>query len=163
MRSLVWTLLCLLLVLPAAAATRDAKTDLWIAHLTQFTAAHPELTDEQRSVVFQGVDLLAAGMLKQLHSPTASEAADARRALDTFKARAAGAFPKPLYAEAFVRLGRSPLPAKLEKPGGAAPRIPDCDCAPGSGDCAGDCVTGSCRVMPDCGAFGTDICTGLCW
>jgi len=145
---------------PLNAAT---KTDLWIAHLTSFLATHSDLTAEQRAVVVEGRELLADGLLSRLHSPSAKEAADARAALSSLKMRASASLPKALYAEAFVRLPRPASSAPQTLPGSAMPMITNCNCEPNTGDCPGECLTGSCRIMPDgCGIFGTDICTGLC-
>jgi hypothetical protein len=140
------------------------ETNLWIAHLDQYQAQHSELTEEQQSVILQGRDLLAAGLLHRLRSADARDAADARDLFEAFKARASNAFSRAAYAEAFVRLGRPSSSRQSNAPGGAVSMIPDCDCNPSLGDCGGECVTGSCRVMPDgCGTFGTSICYGLCW
>jgi hypothetical protein len=151
-------------VIPAGSPSDPAlQTDLWISHLKNFAAAHPELTNEQRGVVSEGSELLAEGLLRHLRSTAAGEVADARKALEAFKTRASELFSRELYAEAFVRLERPAVPLKPGVPGSATPRIPDCDCNPTSGAC-GECVTGSCRVMPDgCGTMGTDLCYGLCW
>jgi len=139
------------------------QTNLWISHLARYEAMHSGLTDEQRSILLQGRDLLAAGLLRRLGSPNAGEAADAHSALAEFKARASNAFSMEAYAEAFVRLGRSSSSRQSRVPGAAVPMVPYCDCNPGSGECGGECVTGSCRAMPDgCGIFGTDPCFGLC-
>jgi hypothetical protein len=150
----------------AATAERASdptlQTDLWISHLKRFMAAH-ELTGEQQAVVAEGSDLLANGLLRRIHSAAAGEATEARSALSSFKARASRVFSKELYIEAFVRLERPSSLLKAGVPGSATPQIPYCDCDPSTGDCAGECVTGHCRVMPDgCGIFGSQICYGLC-
>jgi hypothetical protein len=139
------------------------QEDLWISHLTRFIGIHSELTDEQRSILLQGRDLLAAGLLRRLHSSDAREAADARIALATFKARASSSFSSQVYAEAFVRLEKPKSPARLRPPSSAIPMVPWCDCNSYSGECAGECMSG-CRAMPEgCGMYGTDPCFGLCW
>ena len=137
------------------------RADLWIAHLDYFTAAHPQLSDEQKSIVAQGRALLAGGLLAKLRSKDGREAADTRRALEAFKGRASSAFSRELYAEAFVRLNQPRL-ATPGVPGGATSMMPDCECS-GSGECGGfECYNVTCRFQPGCGMFGTEICVGLC-
>jgi hypothetical protein len=154
MRSIT-CLFTLIFALSAYSADQTLQTDRWISHLTRYEATHSELTDEQRSILLQGRDLLAAGLLRQLRSSDTREAADAHRVLDAFKARASNAFSRDAYAEAFIRLGRAPRTA--------VSMVPECDCNASTGECGGECVTGSCRAMPEgCGTFGTDACFGLC-
>jgi hypothetical protein len=142
------------------------QTELWALHLSRFTSAHPELTDEQRSVVFEARGLLATGLLQSLRSPDPEVAEAARNALLYFEARASRSFTKELYAEAFVRLGPAipRTPAEREAWMKVAPLSPDCYCNPNFDDCGGgECFTGGCRVMPDgCGTFQAWICTGFC-
>lgn len=139
------------------------QTDLWISHLTRFVSVHAELTDEQRSIVLQGRDLLAAGLLQRLHSSDGREAADARNALAAFKARASSSFSSDVYAEAFIRRDKPKSPARLRPPSSAIPMVPDCDCSSATGECPGSCMSG-CRATPEgCGMFQADPCFGLCW
>lgn len=163
MRSLTVVLIVTLVLSAGAvvAAEREAnQTTLWIYHLDQFVTTHPQLTAEQRAIVAEGRRLLQEGVLERLQSPVATESQAARKALDAFIARASASFTRGLYSEAFVRLERGP---RAKPPLAATAMIPDCDCSPSDGNC-GECVTGSCRVMPDgCGTFGTSICYGLCW
>jgi hypothetical protein len=139
------------------------RAELWISHLTRFVGVHTELTDEQRSIVLQGRDLVSAGLLRRLHSPDAREAADARTALATFKARASSSFSRDVYAEAFIRLEKPKSPSRIRPPSSAIPMVPDCDCSSATGECPGSCMSG-CRATPEgCGTFDGDPCFGLCW
>jgi hypothetical protein len=141
------------------------QTNLWVSHLTRFASVHSEMTDEQRSIVLQGRDLLAGGLLLRLHSSDVREAATARGVLAAFKTRASDSFSREAYAEVFVRLRQPSSSSRLRPPSSAIPTVPYCDCNSYTGECGGGaCVTGSCRAMPEgCGTFGTDACFGLCW
>ena len=151
------TVICALVTHAAGPGTQSTATDLWVSHLTRFADTHSELTEEQRAIVLEGRDLVADGLLGRFRSADPREAAAARTALASFKTRAASAFSRELYAEAFVR------PPQLHAPARALPMVPNCDCNPGGGECLSDCVTGSCRAMPEgCGTFGLDACFGLC-
>ena len=155
-------LLCLLAVTFTLSAEvpsfspAAAPTD-WVATLDRFAAGHPDLSDAQQALVGEGRELLEDGLLAKLHSTDAAEAADAKRALASFKARAKEAFSKELYVEAFVpRCGQRSATR-------ARGMVPYCDCNSYTGECAGDCPVGGCRAMPEgCGMWGTDACFGLC-
>lgn len=132
-----------------------ADTDRWIAHLSQFAASHPGLTAAQQAIVTEGQELLRQGLRAKFRSPDAEEAADARRTLEAFKLRASRAFSRQLFADAFLRIAKPPRDASA--------MAPDCDCNDYTGECLSDCVTGSCRAMPEgCGFMGFDACFGLC-
>ena len=156
MRTLVCLIAICALFVPTLSA--DDRTDAWVAHLTQFTAAHPELTVEQKAVIQEARTLLEAGLLPNLRSADATLVSITRSMYDSFKTRAVSVFPKELYAEAFVRPAKT---IRIGIPGGAVSRIPDCDC---NSETSCDCVGGGCRVTQDgCGPLGGSICTGLCW
>ena len=156
-------LLCLLAVMFTVTLSADlpsftsARTHTdWIAHLDRFAAAHPELTNAQKAVVADGRELLEGGLLGRMHSADTAEAAEARRAFESFQARAMRTFSNALFNEGFTRPAQPGTKSRA--------MIPDCDCDPNAGDCPGDCVTGSCRVMPEgCGLWGQGICWGRCW
>jgi hypothetical protein len=45
----------------AVRGVPELKNELWVVHLEQFRASHPELTDEQRSVVLESLAFLREG------------------------------------------------------------------------------------------------------
>ncbi|HYI09577.1 MAG TPA: bacteriocin fulvocin C-related protein [Thermoanaerobaculia bacterium] len=139
-----------------------ARAALWVQHLENFVAAHPELTEEQRSFITEGRALLEGGVLQALRSAEPREVESARAAMKGFEARASRSFSRELFAQAFVRLGR-----KQRQSTGIVqvPNLrPECFCNPMWDECSGgECYTGECLVMPEgCGPFGWGNCTGMC-
>jgi len=148
----------------ASGSERAVRAELWIQHLDQFAATHPGLTDEQRSIVLAGRELLSGGVLQSLQSSAPKQVEAARRSMLAFEARASQSFSRELYAEAFVRLAERPQRARTSGIQLVSMLKPECFCNPNYNECGGgECFTGGCLVMPDgCGTFGWDICTGLC-
>ena len=108
----------------------QAVQDAWTAHLLAFLAAHPELSDDQRDVVFQGLGLVASGIFNIDHADprwVASVDAPIRRLLT----RARAVMPRELVVAAFFTL-RDGAPSAAVRPGNL--RIPvsnagNCDCS----------------------------------
>jgi hypothetical protein len=158
---------CLEITPPISVAVSPAsdpavQSGLWMAHLTQYLDTHPQLTDDQRSVVMAGRELVANGLLHQLRSPNAAVATNAHAMLAAFEARAWEHFSKEAYAEAFIRVKR-PAASRSLVPGDAKPMAPECDCNWYTGECGDSCPTGNCIAMPTgCGTMGGVGCFGLC-
>lgn len=93
----------LLSTLPASL-----QQDLWILHLQRFLAGHPELTIEQRSIVYEGIGLMAAGLIES-RDPNVS--VDAR--VQHLDRRARVTYSRALMAEAFIELG-GPSPHRVD-------------------------------------------------
>jgi len=136
---------------------REQQLELWTLHLQRFLAAHPELSGEQRSLVFEGLGMISSGLLHRTDDPAAKSLVAA------FKQRAQQQFDRDTFADAFVRLGGRPDRSRGDRrPSRVRTTIPDCACAD-EGDCGGfDCYNFTCRFVEGCGPFGFDICTGLC-
>lgn len=143
------------------------RAELWILHLTNFLKNRPELTVEQRSLVFEAVGLMQTRTL-DLTPVDAKLDSPSNRALFDFERRAHLAFDKETYRAAFVLLG----PAQIKLPDrvkmGVRSDGVDCDCNTGDDTChpsSQGCQTWTaCDWTVDgCGTFGTYWCDGLCW
>ena len=143
------------------------QSDLWIVNLQQFLVAHPELTVEQRSVVFEGLGILGAGVFD-----SADKAGELYIAARNLESRAKTLISTELLREAFVDLGgrdvASPLPAVFAPR--RTPRTLDdvnCACAT-TDDWCGDitgvvyCARIECTFTTGCGWIFLDACNGLC-
>jgi hypothetical protein len=138
------------------------QQELWAIHLERFLAAHPDLTADQRAVVFQALGLLRASVLERLRSADPAVALQARADLDALDHRAKAVLGRELAQEAIERLASQPAEPKHFT---AAP-LDLCYCSTTYQDvCGGGFVCGSdLRCTPDlmCGPFGWDACDGTC-
>ena len=139
--------------------SREQQLELWTLHLQKFLAAHPKLTEPQRKLVLEGLDMIASGALDGINNPAAT------KLVQKFKERALQQFDQETFKDAFVRLGGRPNRATNV---GRVERVksqlqPFCDCD-GEGDCGGgNCnYFKPCSEIIACGPFGMDWCLGVC-
>jgi hypothetical protein len=154
-----------------ASLDADLYPTLWTIHFERFSAAHPELTGEQRALIAQALDFVSSGIFDvprergdwqlRVHAPAAHLASEATRLLG------------PQLATALLSQIGGPLPDDF-----AGARIQTdakntiatnvtCECVSSLQDC-GDplvCVTRPtvrCTFYNHCGPFFLDACDGLC-
>lgn len=84
----------------------DVRSDLWTLHLESFLAQHPDLTPEQRAVVFEAIGLLATGIM-EIHRSDPGWDANVRLPLNTLTLHARAAFPHDELVTVFNRLART--------------------------------------------------------
>lgn len=153
------------------------KSDLWVVHLQQFMASHPELTPEQRGVVFEGLGIIAAGVFESKDKDS-----DLVNAVRQLELRAKAIVPNDLFREAFVNLGGAdpragvgdgaiPSPLVVQH---LRPKVLDdvmCECStesdwcgsPGSGMTCHGGLAFSCTFQTGCGTLWQYACNGLCF
>lgn len=145
--------------------TPAMKSGIWTLHLTQFLDDHPELTAEQRSVVFEALGLIASGALEvDYRSPEyATRVLEPARQLER---RARTLLPNELVREALLQLSPAAEPAG---PGGfkvASQNTCHCRISAGGEDCgwSGTCVQDPniCAFYPYCGPMMMEACDGIC-
>ena len=150
------------------------QSDLWAVHLEQFVASHPELSVEQRSVVFEGLGILAAGVFD-----SSDKDGQIHTALRYLESRAKTTISKELLSEAFSTLGGPdlgsvgagdgavavPLFASRQRPIRSLYDPPACDCSTTSDWCPGECIflREMCTFTIGCGFLWQDGCNGLCF
>lgn len=137
------------------------KRGIWTLHLTQFLDDRPELTPEQRGVVFEALGLIASGIFEvDYRSPEyATRVLEPVRQLER---RARAVMPKELVREVLLQL--SP---EAGRPGFRAAAQNTCYCrrSAGSEDCPGGmCVQDPnwCAFYPYCGPMMMEACDGVC-
>jgi hypothetical protein len=152
------------------------QSDLWVVHLEQFLAAHPELTAEQRSVVFEGLGIIAAGVVD-----SNDRTGPLYAAVQHLELRSRSIMSMELLKEAFVDLGGPDLDSRAMGIGGVtdrhftARRTPirtldtvDCSCATDDDWCGSITSVSKCHGLQDCtfttgcGWFFLSACNGLC-
>ncbi|MCU1246837.1 MAG: hypothetical protein JWN02_2747 [Acidobacteria bacterium] len=147
------------------------KEKLWTLHLTTFLAENPELTDEQRSVILEGLGLISTGILQVDRESAAWELA-VHRPLLYFETRARAAFPHQVARALLTDIRHGALAAAFHPGRVEALDAPDCGCSTeddwcGSGTGSSQCIGGSknwCTPSTwGCGTFFTSPCNGLCW
>jgi len=138
--------------------SREQQLELWTLHLQKFLAAQ-KLTDPQRTLVLEGLDMISSGALDRIHDPATTSL------VKSFKERALRQFDQETFKDAFVRLGGRPNRAIKA---GRVERVrsqlqPYCDCD-GEADCGGgNCnYFRPCSEIIACGPFGMDWCLGGC-
>lgn len=145
----------------------NVRQEIWTAHLNTFLAEHPELSDDQRDVVYQGLGLVASGIFN-------IDRADERYqiAVDSpirrLFTRAKAVMAPELVSEAFMRLSdnpRQPASGRLK----VVANIVDCECSTQETVCedfGAECRGGlhTCILVPsyNCGPFFNWACDGLC-
>lgn len=139
--------------------------DVWTVHLLRVIAAHPELTHEQRGVLFEALGLIASGAFEaDRNSPDWNERV--REPLTQIEKRARVLLAPELVQKALFDL--SPI-ASLER----AQRRPSkvttnetCHCNTTGTDCSPSvpCVRTfpRCTLAQGCGPMYLDGCNGLC-
>ena len=139
--------------------SREQQLGLWTLHLQKFLTDHPNLTSTQRSVVLEGLDMIASGALNRADDPRAMSLVQA------FKERAQLQFDQNTFKDAFVRLGgRRDSAAGVRRAERVATLVPFCDCERdeecfGGGDCN---FLRPCQEVIACGPFGMEWCLGYC-
>lgn len=157
------------------------RRDVTILHLKYFIEDHPELTSEQRLLVFEAIGILAAGAAEADHS-TAAWNDEFEPALRTIEQRARQVFEPRLLREAFLGFGQTDEPSRPAHgkiTGDATARwrlkteTDDCDCSVAHNWCDlisnpdPNCVS---TIHPDncvhsdsgCGFLEIYACDGLC-
>jgi hypothetical protein len=153
----------------------EMKEDLWTLQLERFINQHPELDQEQRSVVYEALGLLTAGVLE--HYPASQDFAAKTLPLQQ---RAAAVFPRSWIAAAFGQLGDSETSVVLMRSGitnEAREDLPtrhifsycDCNIDPQQDFCGGltgpeHCIDGKrvCTFTTGCGWWWSYGCDGYC-
>lgn len=141
------------------------KRGIWTLHLTQFLDDHPELTAEQRGVIFEALGVTGSGAYEV--DPRSPEyAAHVLEPMRQLHARAKALLPRELVREAFLQLG----------PGGGLSGgrrfqvtvQETCHCRTGTDDCGPGipCIRPTpryCTFYYACGPMFTEGCNGLCY
>lgn len=139
--------------------SREQQLELWTLHLQKFLTDHPNLTSTQRTVVLEGLELIASGALDRTDDPKVT------RLVQAFKERAQLQFDRNTFKDAFVRLGgRRDSAAGVQRAERVATLQPFCDCERDE-ECGGtdDCnFLRPCTEVIACGPFGTEWCLGVC-
>ena len=162
----------------------DMQADVWTVHLARFVSVHPEITDDQRALIYEALGMLSSDMGQRIVNGSRSEADRAQTSLRNFKMRTLVAFPRALAQEAFSDLGvyatqdevRSRRAAtsefRLRIATESVPKTPECNCTLGNSTdfcdqvtnpsgyyCnAKDCISSSWG----CGWIWWEPCTGVC-
>lgn len=147
----------------------DVQTALWTIHLKQFLVNHPELTVEQRSVIYEALGLLTSDVFERLRSTDAATRVAAEGEVDELGARAKLRMSRALGREALAQIGPPQVTPAIatnsaEPPGHGQPND-TCDCSIVSDYCwFGDCLyTFTCTRTPSgCGTLFRYRCDGLC-
>jgi hypothetical protein len=147
----------------------EIQNALFVLHLERFLATHPELTVDQRAVIYEGLGLLRTGLLARLHSADSDEAFRANEELTQLSLRTKSVLSLELAEKAFAQIGPGTPPR--ESLGGhgkiiAATSRPYCSCATMDSYCnPGFCFSEPvrCLPVPACGTFFQYACDGLCY
>ncbi len=161
------------------------QEDLWSMHLERFLAQHPDLNEHERGVVFEGLGLIAAGVLEVSRSSPEWEV-KSNRPLLMLEERIKAVMPIELARAAFAQLNDLPSSDGIQEPSqisGARvgrslkPHVEtlDCECSTESNwCCVFDCLTsptphclsgvrdGNCFPTQGCGTLFTHACDGYC-
>jgi len=108
--------------------TPEMQNDLWLLHTQLWLEDHPDISDEQRDVVFQALGILATGGKK---SP------QLQGAIGRLQQRARDVFPPELLRSAFLELGAT-VSREPNRLGGlrVTPLAYDCECSTADDWCA---------------------------
>lgn len=117
------------------------QAEIWTAHLKRFLADHPDLNGEQRSVIYEGLGLLAAGVIERARLGQAEISAVALAEIDHFDERAKASMSRELGRAAFAELGPAEPALAVSLPHLIArPLSGECECSARSDWCLfGDC------------------------
>jgi hypothetical protein len=157
--------------------TVQMKEDLWTVQLEHFINQHPELDQEQRSVVYEALGLLAAGVLEQ-----DSAAQDFATRTSHLQQRAGAVFSRSWVEAAFVKLGAPETPMTMLRSGNNTDEsrasieparhiswLCDCNTDPQQDFCGGltgpeHCIGGKrvCTFTTGCGWWWSYGCDGYC-
>ncbi len=88
----------------------ESKTGIWTLHLQRFLVTHPDLSDAQRSVIFEALGWLSTGAMS-LPADSPDRDVLGVRPVKLIEQHASATFPPELARDAFFNLGPSPAPA----------------------------------------------------
>lgn len=136
----------------------DDKSSLWRVHLGLNLAAHPEWTEQQRSIVLEAIAMVTP----QLYKP---EDSNWRRLVDEpvriLTQKAQLVFAKQEGAALFSELG---LSGQANRNHAKQRKLNGCACSQESDWCDHQCVSTECTVLTwGCGTFGIYACNGKCY
>ncbi|GAA2805045.1 bacteriocin fulvocin C-related protein [Saccharopolyspora taberi] len=130
-----------------SASSAATKGRLWVEHLQQYSATHPDLPDDQERVLRHAMDVLGNESLYAQPSPPERD-----QVLEDLRAEVNAAFGEETQA----------LIATLGPPD-LAPAATDCQCSTKSDYCWMGCVgSDDCRRVDGCGTGWVYTCNGWC-
>jgi len=143
--------------------TAEAKSELWRTHMRVYLSEHPELMEDQRNVILDGI-ALATPQLFEIPEDSPEWLAKVHAPLELLKERALGIFPHAVAVEIFAQLGK-PVPpdvgTALLRGGGGG-----CTCSQGEDWCPGSyqCFDSDCNYTRyGCGTLWLFPCDGDCY
>lgn len=147
--------------------SRTMRQDLWTIHLQRFLAERRDLTSDERSVIYEALGMLSAGILERARSTDSTQAAEARASLDKLRERSRTVMRADVAKQALTELGpvqARPVTAvlRLRAQGWSDP----CECSTSSDWCSWSRCTANeltrCRPQEGCGTLWDYTCDGLC-
>ncbi|GAB2669358.1 hypothetical protein GCM10027271_31620 [Saccharopolyspora gloriosae] len=131
------------------ASSAAVKGRLWVEHLEQYGAQHPELSEHQQRTLRRAADVLGDESLHAQPSPPELD-----RVLEDLRIDVTAAFGGETQA----------LIATLGPPDHGTARKTDCQCSTKSDYCWMGCVDsdGGCREVSGCGSGWAYTCNGWC-
>ncbi len=130
------------------ASSATTKGRLWVEHLKQYGATHPDLSDDQQRVLRHAMDVLGNESLYVPPSPPERD-----RMLEDLRGEVTTAFGGETQT----------LIATLGPPEAAAARKKDCQCSTKSDYCPAGCIgSDDCRHVSGCGTGWVYTCNGWC-
>lgn len=141
------------------------QADVWTMHLVQVIADHPELTPDQRGVLFEALGLIASGAFEA--DRTSPEwTTRVREPLAHIEARAKALLSPELVQIALYDLDRDAALSRLKRATRRVTTNETCNCHQGGTDCSPDvpCERGfpRCTLAQGCGPMYLDGCNGTC-
>lgn len=133
-----------------ATLPAQMQEDLWALHLSYFLADHPELTSEEKALVFEGLGLVESGIM-EVDPASAEWRTNTLASAHSFEGRVRKIGTKVLL-EAFTRLGGP----EITYPSAGAKGLRS-DWQPG-GDCECNTTHDFCCLGPECSTTTTPNC-----
>jgi hypothetical protein len=148
-----------------AKLTPQMQADVWTLHLVEVIADHPELTHEQRSVLFEALGFIASGAFEaDRNSPDWNT--QVREPLTYIEKRAKALLSPELVQIALYDLNKEAALERLHRPTFRVTTNETCHCNQAGNDCfpSVPCERGfpKCTLAQGCGPMYLDICNGLC-
>jgi hypothetical protein len=151
-----------------APLSPEMRADIWTMHIVELLNEHPELTPGQRSLVYEGLGLIASGIFNvDRQNPDAVAAA--RQTVRQYSERVFAQIPPEIAGSVMYELRDVRTPTFSDRINRFRPRAQaTCNC---SGDWSyydcGDfyfCDTGeaTCIFYYACGPWMFDTCNGMC-
>lgn len=150
-----------------AQMTPQMHADVWTLHLTRILRAHPEFTPEQRSLIHEGLGLIASGIF-EIDRSSREWTVEGRQTLRDLSNRVKAAFPpeiaRALMSDPRDSLMTEPAPADRLNRFRIAAQWEWCTCSVYfQTDCGVDrCFESNCWPYYTCGPWMSDTCDGLC-